>query len=78
MTAESSVAPPAGQQRAPEGAFSVPAPGGPAVGRRAFAGRTVRRPRWTPALLWLVDGGAVLPAALVVPAPHRHPLVLAL
>ncbi|MFE0252612.1 exopolysaccharide biosynthesis polyprenyl glycosylphosphotransferase [Streptomyces sp. NPDC059010] len=78
MTAESSVASPAGQQRAPEGAFSVPAPGGLAVGRLPFAGRTVRRPRRTPVLLWLVDGGAVLPAALVVPAPHRHPLVLAL
>ncbi|MGI5375571.1 exopolysaccharide biosynthesis polyprenyl glycosylphosphotransferase [Streptomyces sp. CA-251387] len=79
MTAESTVASAAGQQRAPEGALSVPAPGGLAPRRRPSAGRAARRPRRTsPAFLWLVDGGAVLPAVLVVPAPHRYPLVFTL
>ncbi|SDO39876.1 exopolysaccharide biosynthesis polyprenyl glycosylphosphotransferase [Streptomyces sp. cf386] len=79
MTAESTVASPAGPQRVPEGTFSVSAPGGPTPGRRPSAGRGARRPRraaW--AVLWLVDGAAVLPAALAVPSAHRYPLVFAL
>lgn len=79
MTAESTVASPAGPQRVPEGSFSVPARGSLAPGRRPSAGRTARRPRRAArALLWLVDCAAALPAALVVPAPHRYPLVFAL
>lgn len=78
MTAESTVASPAGPQRVPEGTFSVSAPGGPAAGRRPSAGRGARRPRAARAVLWLGDGTAVLPAALVVPAAHRYPLVFAL
>lgn len=70
MTAESTVASPAGQQRAPEGAAPVRGPRGLAAGRRAPAGRGSRRPRWTArAALCLVDGGAALLGALVVPAP---------
>ncbi|MCL8017869.1 sugar transferase [Streptomyces sp. AS02] len=79
MTAESTVASPAGPQRMPQGALSVPFPGPLAAGRRPSAGRTARRPRRTArVLLWLVDGTAALPAVLVVPAPHRYPLVFAL
>ncbi|MFI7414733.1 exopolysaccharide biosynthesis polyprenyl glycosylphosphotransferase [Streptomyces sp. NPDC049627] len=79
MTAESTLASAAGQQRAPEGALSVPAPTGLAPRRRPSAGRAARRARRTsPALLWLADVGAVLPAVLPVPAPHRYPLVFAL
>ncbi|MFE4583083.1 transferase, partial [Streptomyces chartreusis] len=81
MTAESTVASPAGPQ-VPGGAVSVLAPRGQAAGRRGGAGRGTRRPR--PAArsfrttLWLVDGGAALLGALVLPAPHRYPLVVAL
>ncbi|MFE5815694.1 exopolysaccharide biosynthesis polyprenyl glycosylphosphotransferase [Streptomyces sp. NPDC056479] len=79
MTAESTVASPAEHQRVPKRAVSVLAPRGPAAGRRGTPGRGTRRPRRTsPAPLWLVDGGAVLLGALVLPAPHRHPLVVAL
>ncbi|WP_128428580.1 exopolysaccharide biosynthesis polyprenyl glycosylphosphotransferase [Streptomyces cyaneus] len=79
MTADSTVASPAGQQPAPEGACSVLGPRGLAAGRRGPAGRGARRPRWAcGAFLGLVDGGAALLAALVVPAPHRYPLVFAL
>ncbi|MEU6303884.1 exopolysaccharide biosynthesis polyprenyl glycosylphosphotransferase [Streptomyces chartreusis] len=81
MTAESTVASPAGPQ-VPGGAVSVLAPRGQDAGRRGGAGRGARRPR--PAArsfrttLWLVDGGAALLGALVLPAPHRYPLVVAL
>ncbi|MDO0914836.1 sugar transferase [Streptomyces sp. DT2A-34] len=79
MTADSTVASPAGQQPAPEGAGSVLGPRGLAAGPRAPAGRGARRPRRVSgALLGLVDGGAGLLGALVVPAPHRYPLVFAL
>ncbi|MFJ8631547.1 sugar transferase [Streptomyces sp. NPDC093568] len=78
MTAESSVASPAGQQRVPQGAVSVLPPRGPAAGRRGTEGRRLRRPRRiSPAPLWFVDGGAVLLGVLVLPAPHRYPLVFA-
>lgn len=81
MTAESTVASPAGPQ-APRGAVSVLAPRGQAAGRRGGAGRGPRRPRpaarsfRTP--LWPADGGAALLGVLVLPAPHRYPLVVAL
>ncbi|WP_031478669.1 exopolysaccharide biosynthesis polyprenyl glycosylphosphotransferase [Streptomyces bicolor] len=79
MTAESTVASPTGPQRVTKGALSVLARGGLVGGRRPSAGRAARRPmRESRAVLWLVDGAAVLPAALVVPVPHRHPLVFAL
>ncbi|MFE2641351.1 exopolysaccharide biosynthesis polyprenyl glycosylphosphotransferase [Streptomyces nigra] len=79
MTAESFVASPAGQHRAPEGALSVPAPGGLPGGHGPAAGRGPRRRRPDARLpLWLADGGAVLVGALALPAAHRHPLVLAL
>ncbi|MGN9759194.1 exopolysaccharide biosynthesis polyprenyl glycosylphosphotransferase [Streptomyces sp. SD31] len=79
MTADSTVASPTGQQPAPEGAGSVLGPRGLAAGRRAPAGRGARRPRRVcGVLLGLVDGGAVLLGALVVPVPHRYPLVFAL
>ncbi|MFI6011235.1 exopolysaccharide biosynthesis polyprenyl glycosylphosphotransferase [Streptomyces sp. NPDC051243] len=79
MTAESTVASPTGPQRVLEGALSVLVPGGLAGGPGPSAGRAARRsPRASRAVLWLVDGAAVLPAALVVPVPHRHPLVFAL
>ncbi|MFJ8533328.1 exopolysaccharide biosynthesis polyprenyl glycosylphosphotransferase [Streptomyces sp. NPDC093591] len=79
MTADSTVASPAGQQPAPEGAGSVLGPRGHAAGRRAPADRGARRSRRVSGvLLGLVDGGAALLGALVVPAPHRYPLVFAL
>ncbi|MFH0519527.1 exopolysaccharide biosynthesis polyprenyl glycosylphosphotransferase [Streptomyces sp. M41] len=79
MTAESTVASPVGQHGAPEGAVSVLGQRGHATGLRAPAGPGSRRPRpTTGALLWTVDGAAALAAALVVPVPHRQPLVLAL
>lgn len=79
MTADSTVASPAGQQQTLEGAGSVLGPGGLGAGRRALAGRSARRQRRACGVfLGLVDGAAALPAALVVPAPHRYPLVFAL
>ncbi|MEU6528702.1 exopolysaccharide biosynthesis polyprenyl glycosylphosphotransferase [Streptomyces sp. NPDC046928] len=78
MTAESFVASPAGQHRAPEGALSVPAPGGLPGGRGPAAGRGPRRRRPDARLpLWFSDGVAVLAGALALPAAHRDPLVLA-
>lgn len=78
MTAESTVASP-GQQRTPEDAVSVLGPRGLAAGRRAADGRGTRRPRQaSSAPLWLVDGGAALAAALVLPAPHGYALVVVL
>ncbi|MFI9757597.1 exopolysaccharide biosynthesis polyprenyl glycosylphosphotransferase [Streptomyces sp. NPDC051963] len=79
MTADSTVTPPAGRQRAAEGAVSVLSPRGFAAGRRSPAGQGPRRPRRiSPAPLWLVDGAAALLGALVVPAAHGYPLVIAL
>ncbi|TXS40440.1 exopolysaccharide biosynthesis polyprenyl glycosylphosphotransferase [Streptomyces sp. uw30] len=85
MTAESTVASPAGPQRVPQGAVSVLAPRGQAAGRRGTAGRGPRRPHRTSRArrasrtsLCLVDGGAALLGALALPAPHRYPLVVAL
>ncbi|WP_151484046.1 exopolysaccharide biosynthesis polyprenyl glycosylphosphotransferase [Streptomyces albicerus] len=80
MTAESTVPSPAGQQpRAAESAVSVLDPRGRAAGRGLPAGRGSRRPRRTSgATLLLVDGGAALLGALVVPWAHRYPLVIAL
>ncbi|KMS70355.1 transferase [Streptomyces viridochromogenes] len=78
MTAESTVASP-GQQRTSQDAASVLGPRGTAAGRRTGGGRGSRRPR--PAVrasLWLVDGGAALPAVLVLPVPHRSSLVIVL
>jgi exopolysaccharide biosynthesis polyprenyl glycosylphosphotransferase len=78
MTAESTVASP-GQQRTSEDAVTVLDPRGLVAGRRAADGRGSRRPRpASRAPLWLVDGGAVLPAVLVLPAPHRYTLVVVL
>ncbi|MEY9991468.1 exopolysaccharide biosynthesis polyprenyl glycosylphosphotransferase [Streptomyces sp. V4I8] len=78
MTAESTVASP-GQQRTSEDAVSVLGPRGLTAGRRAADGRGSRRPRQaSPAPLWLVDGGAALSAALVLPAPHGYALVVVL
>ncbi|GHG93926.1 exopolysaccharide biosynthesis polyprenyl glycosylphosphotransferase [Streptomyces lanatus] len=74
MTAESTVASPAAHQP-----VLVLAPRGPATGRRQGPGRGTRRPRHvTRPALWLVDGGAALLGTLVLPAPHRHPLVVVL
>ncbi|MET9829188.1 exopolysaccharide biosynthesis polyprenyl glycosylphosphotransferase [Streptomyces sp. NPDC006385] len=79
MTAESTVASPAGQHAAPEGAVSVLGRRGHSAGRRAPVGRGPRRPRRAcGASLGAVDGGAALTTALVVPASHRYPLVVAL
>ncbi|MFE7270034.1 exopolysaccharide biosynthesis polyprenyl glycosylphosphotransferase [Streptomyces sp. NPDC057623] len=78
MTAESTVASP-GQQRTSQDAVAVLDPRGPAAGRRAAGRRGPRRPR--PACrvsLWLVDGCATLPAALVLPAAQRYTLVIVL
>ena len=79
MTAESTVPPPAGQPRAAERAVSVLPPRGPAAGRRLPAGRRGRRPRRASRLpLPLVDGGAALLGALVVPGAAGYPLVIVL
>ncbi|KUL21475.1 exopolysaccharide biosynthesis polyprenyl glycosylphosphotransferase [Streptomyces regalis] len=79
MTAESTVATPAGQQPPSRDSGSVLGPRGLGAGRRAPAGRGARRPRRVfGACLGIVDGGAALLGALVVPAPHRYPLVFAL
>ncbi|MGC9538159.1 exopolysaccharide biosynthesis polyprenyl glycosylphosphotransferase [Streptomyces sp. UG1] len=79
MTAESTVASPAGPQRTPQGPAFVLAPRGRAAVGRRHPGRGRRRPRRTarPAL-WLADGGAALLGALLLPAPHRYPLVVVL
>ncbi|MFE9018953.1 exopolysaccharide biosynthesis polyprenyl glycosylphosphotransferase [Streptomyces sp. NPDC007808] len=79
MTAESTVASPAGQHGVPEGAVSVLGPRGNPAGRRNPGARGPRRPRRASgALLWAVDGGAALSAALALPAQHRSTLVLVL
>jgi exopolysaccharide biosynthesis polyprenyl glycosylphosphotransferase len=80
MTAESTVPSPTGQQpRAAEHAVSVLDQRGPAAGRGLPPGRWARRPRRPSRLpLLLVDGGAAVLGALVVPGAHRYPLLIAL
>ncbi|MFD6316375.1 hypothetical protein ACFWE6_36250, partial [Streptomyces nigra] len=69
MTAESFVASPAGQHRAPEGALSVPAPGGLPGGHGPAAGRGPRRRRPVARRpLWVADGAAVRGGARAQPA----------
>ncbi|WP_405661014.1 exopolysaccharide biosynthesis polyprenyl glycosylphosphotransferase [Streptomyces sp. NBC_00079] len=78
MTAESTVPPPAGQQpRAAGRAVSVLAPRRPAAGRRLPAGRRGRPPRRASRVpLPLVDAGATVLGALVVPRAVAYPLVV--
>lgn len=79
MTADSTVTSSAGPRRGPQDTLAGLAPDADAAGLRPRAGRAVRRPRRAArTVLWLADGMAVLSAALVVPAPHRYPLALAL
>ncbi|MEU6252203.1 exopolysaccharide biosynthesis polyprenyl glycosylphosphotransferase [Streptomyces sp. NPDC047043] len=80
MTAESTVPSPTGQQpRTAEHAVSVLDQRGPAAGRGLPPGRRARRPRRTARLpLLLVDGGAAVLGALVVPGAHRYPLLIVL
>lgn len=78
MTAESTIASP-GQQRTSQDAVSVLDPRGLAPGRRTSGGRGSCRPRpASPGALWLVDGGAALSAALVLPAPREYAPVVVL